>query len=63
VTRPIVLSDRALRDLARLKDAYDELLAAGEAEASIPEMARRAGVEEHQAARLIAADRAGRSLE
>src|SRR4051794_41208341 len=45
LTRPVVLSDRALRHLARLKDAHRDALAAGGREPGREELARRTGLD------------------
>jgi RNA polymerase primary sigma factor len=44
LTRPIVLSDRALRQLSRLRDAHAALLREGEVEPSLRALAGRAGL-------------------
>ncbi len=63
LARPLVLSDRALRSLSRLRDASAELAREGNADPGPAELAERAGIEIEQVRRLLAADRAARSLE
>jgi RNA polymerase primary sigma factor len=63
LARPIVLSDRALRQLARIKDAHREHLQAEQVEPSNAELAERAGLTLRQVETLAAADRAPRRLE
>jgi RNA polymerase sigma factor (sigma-70 family) len=63
LTRPVVLSDRALRQLSRLKDAHrDALLDAGR-EPGRDELARRTGLSLEQVDDLLATERAPRSLQ
>ncbi|MDP8943539.1 MAG: RNA polymerase sigma factor RpoD/SigA [Actinomycetota bacterium] len=63
LTRPVVLSDRALRQLARLKDARREHLQRTGAEPSPEELADRAGLGADQVVHLLAAERSARSLD
>ena len=62
-TRPVVLSDRAVRQLARIKDARRELLQARGGEPSAGELALRAGLERVQVEKLLAAERMPRPLD
>jgi RNA polymerase sigma factor (sigma-70 family) len=63
LARPIVLSDRALRQLARIKDARRDLLSESGREASRAELAARAGLEADQVGKLLAVDRVPRSTD
>jgi RNA polymerase sigma factor (sigma-70 family) len=63
LTRPVVLSDRALRQLARLRDAHGELVAQSGGEPSVEALASRSGLDADQVAGLLAVERAPRSLE
>jgi RNA polymerase primary sigma factor len=63
LTRPAVLSDRALRQLARLRDAHDQALAACGREPSRQELAERTGIAPEQIDNLLAMDGAPRSTE
>jgi len=63
LTRPAVLSDRALRHLARVKDAHHAALAEDGREPGRDELARRSGLSLDQVDDLLAVDRAPRSLE
>jgi RNA polymerase sigma factor (sigma-70 family) len=63
LSRPVVLSDRALRQLSRLKDAHAAHQRETGGDATLPELAQRSGVDEQQLANLIAADRPARGLE
>jgi RNA polymerase sigma factor (sigma-70 family) len=63
LTRPAVLSDRALRHLARLRDAHRELLAETGREPRADALAARSGLARDQVADLLAVDRPARSLE
>jgi RNA polymerase sigma factor (sigma-70 family) len=63
LSRPVVLSDRALRQLSRIKDAHGAHHRATGREATLAQLAKRTGVEEQQLANLIAADRPARGLE
>jgi RNA polymerase primary sigma factor len=62
LTRPIVMSDRALRQLSQIKDAYANLQAAG-AEVTLAELGERTRIDPAQLANLIAADRPPKALE
>jgi RNA polymerase sigma factor (sigma-70 family) len=61
--RPVALSDRALRSLARLHDAHRAALAEGHGEPTRAELAERTGLDPEQVDELLAVDRAPRSLE
>jgi RNA polymerase primary sigma factor len=63
LTRPVVLSDRALRQLARIKDARRDVLSESGREASRAELATRAGIEADQVGKLLAVDHVPRSTE
>jgi RNA polymerase primary sigma factor len=63
LTRPVVLSDRALRQLARLKDAQREHLQAHGAEPTLRDLAARTGIGREQVETLLAADRKPRGLQ
>jgi RNA polymerase sigma factor (sigma-70 family) len=63
LTRPVVLSDRALRQLAQLKEAHRELRRASGRQPTLTELSDRTGVDQDQLANLIAADRPPRALE
>jgi RNA polymerase sigma factor (sigma-70 family) len=63
LTRPVVLSDRALRQLAQLKEADAALQGVKGSPPTLPELARHAGLDEEQLANLIAADRPPKALE
>ncbi len=63
LTGPTVLSDRALRHLARLKDAHRTALRESGREPGRTELAERAGLELEQVDALLAADRTPRSLD
>ena len=63
LSRPVVLSDRALRQLSRIKDAHAAHHRDTGREATLAQLAERTGVEEQQLANLIAADRPARGLE
>jgi RNA polymerase sigma factor (sigma-70 family) len=58
-----VLSDRALRQLAQLKEAHRDLQRASGRQPTLTELSDRTGVDQDQLANLIAADRAPRALE
>jgi RNA polymerase sigma factor (sigma-70 family) len=57
LTRPVVLSDRALRQLARVKDAHGSYLQAHGREPSRDELAEGAELSPEQVADLVATDR------
>ena len=61
--RPVVLSDRALRSLARLRDAHAEALGESGHEPSHGELAARTGLTAEQVDDLMATERPARSLE
>jgi RNA polymerase sigma factor (sigma-70 family) len=61
--RPVVLSDRALRQLARVKDAHRRYLQAEGREPSPAALADGAGLSREQVERLVAVDRSARGLE
>jgi RNA polymerase primary sigma factor len=63
LTRPLVLSDRALRQLARLRDAHRGVLAETGREPGREELAARAGLTADQVDGLLSAERTPRSLE
>jgi RNA polymerase sigma factor (sigma-70 family) len=63
LTRPVVLSDRALRHLARLKQAHHETVRQTGREPTRDELAVRAGLTAEQVDDLLATERAPRSLE
>jgi RNA polymerase sigma factor (sigma-70 family) len=60
---PVVLSDRALRHLARLKTAHAEAVQSTGSEPGRAELAERAGLTLDQVDDLLAVERAPRSLE
>jgi RNA polymerase sigma factor (sigma-70 family) len=61
--RPVTMSDRALRSLARVHDAHRAAVAEGRAEPSRAELAERTGLSATQIDELLASDRVPRSLE
>jgi RNA polymerase sigma factor (sigma-70 family) len=63
LTRPVVLSDHALRQLARLKEAHRNLKQAAGEEPTINQLADRTGLQPDQLANLMAVDRPPRGLE
>jgi RNA polymerase primary sigma factor len=63
LTRPVVLSDRALRHLARLKDAYRRLIQASGTEPSVAELAEATGLSREQVENLLVVDRPPMSLD
>lgn len=63
VTRPVVLSDRALRDLSRLKTAHRQALQQTGREPGRDELARLAGLSGEQVDNLLATERGPRSLD
>ena len=63
LTRPVVLSDRALRHLARLKQAHREAVQQGGREPGRAELAKRSGLSIEQVDDLLATERAPRSLD
>ncbi len=62
LTRPIVMSDRALRQLSQVKDAYAKLQATHE-DVTLAELAERTGIDPVQIGNLMAADRPPKGLE
>jgi RNA polymerase sigma factor (sigma-70 family) len=63
LSRPVVLSDRALRQLSRAKEAHAAHQHETGREATLAQLAQRSGVDEQQLANLMAADRPARALE
>jgi len=63
LTRPVALSDRALRQLSRLKQARDDAIRADGREPGRAELARRSGLTLDQVDALLAAERPPRALE
>jgi RNA polymerase primary sigma factor len=63
LTRPVVLSDRALRHLSRLKQAREEALQETGREPSHAELGERSGLTDDQVANLLATERPARSLQ
>jgi RNA polymerase primary sigma factor len=63
LTHPTVLSDRALRHLARLKDAHRDALHETAREPTREELARRSGLSREQVDDLLAAVTPARSLD
>jgi RNA polymerase sigma factor (sigma-70 family) len=63
LTRPVVLSDHALRQLARVKEAHRKIKQTTGEEPTIPQLADTAGLQADQLANLIAVDRPPRALE
>ena len=63
LTHPAVLSDRALRHLARVKDAYRDALATTGREPGRDELVARSGLSADQVDDLLALQRAPRSLD
>ena len=63
LARPIVLSDRALRKLARIRDARRELLQRERREPTSSDIAGATGLPREEVQRLIAAERNPRALE
>jgi RNA polymerase sigma factor (sigma-70 family) len=63
LTRPVVLSDRALRNLSRLRDAHQAGLQSTGLEPSRDQLAQRTGLSTEQVDDLLAVDRPTRSLE
>jgi RNA polymerase sigma factor (sigma-70 family) len=61
--RPVVLSDRAVRRLARVRDARRELLQSFGREPSIAELALRTELTRDQVESLVAVERAPRALD
>lgn len=63
LTRPVVLSDRALRHLARLKDAYRKLALTGPSEPSVADLAHETDLSREQIENLLSAERPATSLD
>lgn len=63
VARPIVLSDRALRQLARIRDEQHRHLRAEGRDPTLGELAVRTGIARRQVEQLIAAVRPSRALD
>lgn len=63
LTRPLVLSDRALRQLAQLKRAHREYVAAHGREPSGNELAESTGLSHGQVGEMLALDRIPQSIE
>jgi RNA polymerase primary sigma factor len=63
LARPVVLSDRALRQLADVKDAYSSLQREGSLRPTLRELGERTGLGADQLANLLAADRPPRGLD
>jgi RNA polymerase primary sigma factor len=63
LTRPVVLSDHALRQLARLKDVHAGHLRRHGREPTAREMAIASGIDREDVENLLAAERPARSLE
>jgi RNA polymerase primary sigma factor len=63
LSRPLVLSDRALRKLARVKDTRREHLQTHRREPSIAELATETGVTREQVEHLVAVERTPRALD
>ena len=63
LTRPLVLSDRALRQLSQLKRAHGEFLAEHGREPSGNELANRTGLSHAQVAEMLAVERVPQSTD
>jgi RNA polymerase primary sigma factor len=63
LTRPVVLSDRAQRQLARVRNAHGAYLQTHTREPTPGELAQHTGLSRHQVENLIAAERKPRALE
>ncbi|HWV84635.1 MAG TPA: sigma-70 family RNA polymerase sigma factor [Capillimicrobium sp.] len=63
LTRPVVLSDRALRQLARIRDAHRDSVRETGAEPSRDEVVRRTGLTLEQVDNLLALERPPRSID
>lgn len=63
LTRPVVLSDRALRSLSRVRDAYERELRSTGREPGRDELAAAAGIRRDQVDDLLAVDARPRSLD
>lgn len=63
LTRPMVLSDHALRQLSRLRDAHNDHIQRHGGEPSRAQLAEATGISDDQVAALIAAERVPRGLD
>ena len=63
LTRPVTLSDRAVRGLARIRRARAEYLRAHGAEPTAAELSRATGLAPEQVERLLATERAPRGMD
>jgi RNA polymerase primary sigma factor len=63
LTRPLVLSDRALRQLSQLKRAHGEYVAEHGREPTATELSDRTGVSDAQVGDMLALERVPRSME
>jgi RNA polymerase sigma factor (sigma-70 family) len=63
LTRPVVLSDHALRQLTRVKEAHRDLQGAMGREPTMVQLADRTGLQQDQLANLLAVDRPPRAME
>jgi len=63
LTRPVVLSDRALRHLSRIRDVYTQSISEHGREPTRAEIAERTGLSREQIDDLLAAETPARSLE
>jgi RNA polymerase sigma factor (sigma-70 family) len=63
LTRPVVLSDHALRQLARLKDVHADHLVRHRREPTARELADGSGIDRDDVENLLATERPARSLE
>ncbi len=63
LTRPVVLSDHALRQLARLKEAHRDIQRQTGQEPTLGQLVDQTGLDRDQLANLIAVDRPPRALE
>jgi RNA polymerase primary sigma factor len=63
LTRPVVLSDRAVRQLARIRDVQHEFLRDHGVEAAPGDIAAETGMSASHVASLLAADRRPRAIE
>jgi RNA polymerase primary sigma factor len=63
MTQPVVLSDRALRRLARIRDARSESFRAHQRDPSIADLVAATGFKREQVESLLASERTPRSLE
>jgi RNA polymerase sigma factor (sigma-70 family) len=63
LTRPVVLSDRALRQLARLRDAHSDAIRETGREPAAADLVERSGLSRDQVDNLIAADWTPRSTD